>query len=149
MGNPKQPQPGDLVIDASALAASIVDNPKDAARKLRKLRTGYKLALTCLQNADPAILKRAGIDLTEIQAGGTSSGVVDTVATFVPAVRKLLELLLETSQDNADILAGVIEEAAAQTTRRAKKDKDPDQLLGALEAVLVYQYGPAAKAVKT
>jgi hypothetical protein len=67
----------------------------------------------------------------------------------LPAARKLVELLVETALKNGDVVAGVIEESAAQTKRRAKKDADPNQLLGALEPVLLYQGEPAAKAVTT
>ena len=146
--DPKNPKPGDLHINASAL--TVVDLLPEQISKLSKLRDGYESALDSLASLSPQAATHEGIHPAEIERAVTLAAEIKSLDIFSPAADKLAELVRETRLDRGHQLAGILPEAAAQARRRA--DRDPNgasSILAPLEELLAFQYGPAAKATLT
>ena len=145
--DPKNPKPGDLHIDASAIA--VVDLLPEQIAKLSKLRDGYDRALGALASLSPEAATRAGIHPDEIARANALDADIKSLDVFTPAAEKLVELMKETRYDRGHQLAGILTEAAAQARRRADRDPNGAAILAPLEDLLEFQYGPAAKATAT
>lgn len=145
--DPTNPKPGDLHIDASAIA--VVDLLPEQIAKLSKLRDGYEKALDSLTSLSSEAATRAGIHPGEIDRAATLAAEIKSLDVFAPAADKLSELMKETRYDRAHQLAGILTEAAAQARRRADRDPNGASILAPLEDLLEFQYGPAAKATIT
>lgn len=145
--DPKNPKPGDLHIDASALA--VVDLLPEQIPKLSKLREGYAVALDALASLSPQAASKAGIHPDEIARAVALAAEIKSLDVFAPAAEKLAELMHETRLDRGHQLAGILTEAAAQARRRAERDPNGAAILAPLEDLLDFQYGPAAKAIIT
>lgn len=147
MSDPKHPTPGDLMIDASDV--TVVDVTSTKVRRLIKLRAGYAAALGNLAGQPAAMLSRAGVDAGEVSTAVAASGDVARLEQLLPAAEKLVELLRETYLVKRHTVAAVLADAAAQAKRRAKRDPKGDEILAALDEVLVYAGAPSKKANAT
>ena len=145
--DPRHPKAGELHIDASDI--TIVDLTPDQIPGLSKLRDGYEPALACLAALGAEARARAGILPDEIARAVGFAAESKRVDEVSPAADKLAELLKETRLDRGHQLSGILTEAAAQARRRADRDPNGPAILAPLEALLEFQYGPAAKAVVT
>lgn len=147
MSNPKNPEPGDLVIDASDI--DVVDITPDQIMKLLKLHDGAEKAMDNLLRLKPLEISRAGVSDAEVARARVLIAEYRRIETLLPAVAKLLELLHETRLDRGHKISLLIAEIATQARRRGERDPQGAEILGPLEDLLTYQYGPAIKAAAT
>jgi hypothetical protein len=145
--DPKHPQPGDLVIDASDV--QVVDVTGKKVKNLTKLRRGYDAAVTNVANQPAAMLARAGIGADDLATVNASAAVIARVDQLLPAAEKLAELLRETKQVHSAKVSAGLHDFGSQVKRRAKRDPNGDEILAALEVLLTWTGGPAKKAVAT
>lgn len=147
MADPKHAKPGDPVIDASDL--DLVDVTPDDIRGFIKFHEGVEKAIACVATLKPEDIKRAGLNPDTVQ---------ETVALFVdyeraselyPASAKLTEMLYETKMERAHRVSLNLGELASQGRRRGERDPKGGEILGRLQDLLDYQYGPAIKSAAT
>ena len=145
--DPKNPKPGDLHIDATDIQT--VDLFPEQVSKLSKTRSGFNVAIACLLRLSPELIDRAGINPAVVPKAAALMATNDRCDSMLPAAEKLVELLHETGLHARHELAGLLAEVGAQGRRRAERDPKGEEILAALEELLTYQYGPAAKALAT
>ena len=145
--DPKMPEMNDTQIDASDVPIVAVTTRQIS--KFSKTRSGYETAIACFLRLSPALLERAGIDP---KLGDKAAAFLSTdkrCNELLPATEKLVQLLRETRHHARHELAGILSEVARQASYRAERDPYGDEIIAALEELLEYQYGPAAKANAT
>jgi len=147
MSDPKHPEPGDLVIDASDIA--VVDITPEQITKLVKLHEGADKAMENIERLKPAEVSRAGISAGEVARAVVLIAEYRRIEGLLPAVEKLLELLHETRLDRGHKLSLLLAEIATQARRRGERDPQGAEILGPLADLFAYQYGPANKAAAT
>jgi hypothetical protein len=147
VSDPKHPKIGDLSVDATDI--SVVDTTPGRIRHLTKVRDGYEAVVTHILQLSAADIKRAGINPEDIQRLQVVSAEDTHIGELHPASAKLTELLYETRQERRHEIATLLGEFAAQTRRRADGVDNPDEVLGPMETLLDYQYGPARQALAT
>jgi hypothetical protein len=147
MGDPKHPKVGDLSVDASDI--QVTDITPEQVKKLTKVRDGFEKAIENVVNLKPEAIDRAGLNEKDIQRLTANLMRDQRIAELLPASEKLVELLHETRQLGRHEMATILGEFAAQTRRRADRSSNASEILGPLEVLLDYQYGPAMKATAT
>ena len=147
MSDPKNPVPGDQVIDASEFV--FVDITPDRVRKLTKLREGYPEAVSEVLNLKPVDIDRAGLSQSDVAKLRVVSAESERAELFLAAVAKLGELLHEAVALHHHDIGILLAEFAAQASRRAGRVTNGDEVLGPVKKLLSYQYGPAHKALAT
>ncbi len=147
MSDPKHPKVGDLIVDASGI--SVIDITPDRIRQRTKVRDGYELAVKNVLQLKPEDLERAGLNPADVLRLVTLSQDDANIGELHAATEKLTELLYETRLERRHEIATLLGEFAAQARRRADRVDNGAEVLGPLEALLEYQYGPAKQAVAT
>ena len=147
MSNPKNPEPGDLAVDASDI--DVVDITPEQIMKLLKLRAGAEKAMDNLLRLKPLEIARAGVSDVEVARALSLIAEYRRIEALLPAAAKLLELLHETRLDRGHKISLLIAEIATQARRRGERDPQGAEILGPLSDLLAYQYGPAIKAAAT
>jgi hypothetical protein len=147
MSDPKNPVPGDLVIDASDVA--VVDITPEQIVKLIKLHEGAEKALANIERLKPNEIKRAGLNPAEVDRAITLIAEYRRTEALLPAAEKLVELLTETRFDRGHQISLLLAEIATQARRRGQRDPQGAEILGPFADLFEYQYGPANKAVAT
>lgn len=147
MGDPKHPVVGDLHIDASDV--EVTDITPEQVQKLTKLRDGFELAVENLLNLKPVDLERTGLNDKELARLSLLIAKDKRIAELLPPAAKLAELLHETRQITRHEIATILAESASQARRRADRVANAAEVLGPVEPLLNYQYGPATKAAMT
>jgi hypothetical protein len=147
MKDPQNPQPGDLVIDASQL--DVVDMASDMINNLIKVRDGIEKAVANVERLKPEEMRRAGINPMEVDRVRDLMAQYRRAEALLPAARKLAELVYETKVYRGHEISQILGEIAAQARRRGERAPDGAEILGPLEELFEYQYGPAKKAVAT
>ena len=145
--NPKSPSPGDLHIDATGV--KVVDLTAEQIPAMSKIRDGYEAALVQLSRLPRELLDRAGIHPEEVARAVEHQEGLQEAHSFISSAEKMTELLRETRLYHGHHLAGILTEAAAQARRRAERDPKGDEILAALDELMAFQFGPAAKAAAT
>jgi hypothetical protein len=145
--DPKYPKPGQLHIDATDIKT--IDLFPDQVSKLSKTRPGFEVAVECFLRLTPELIERAGINPAVFQKAGDLMATNNRCDDVLPAAEKLVELLYETRLHARHELSGILTEVGAQARRRAERDPHGAEILAALEELLDYQYGPAAKGAAT
>ncbi len=144
MGDPKHPIIGELAIDATDV--EVVDITPDQVQKLTKLRDGFEQAIDNLVNLKAADIERAGLNDKEIARLPILLAKDARIAELLAPAQKLAELLHETRQMTRHEIATILAESASQARRRADRVPNTAEVLGPVERLLNYQYGPATKA---
>jgi hypothetical protein len=147
MTDPKYPKVGDLHIDVTDI--KVVPIYTDEVSKLSKTRPGFEVAVECFLRLTPELMDRSGINPVVAQKAAELMATNNRCLEVLPAAEKLVELLRETRLHARHELAGILTEVGAQARRRAERDPNGTEILAALEELLDYQYGPAAKAIAT
>lgn len=147
MKDPKTPQPGDLVIDASGL--DVVDTTPDMVNKLIKVRKGIGKAVANVERLKPEEIQRAGINPLDVEQVRGIFAQYRLAEALLPAVQKLAELVYETKAYRGHEISQILGDIAAQARRRGERDPKGAEILGPLADLFEYQYGPAKKAVAT
>ena len=147
MSDPKKPVPGDKIIDASDY--ELVDITPDQILRLIKFHDGSDKALANCERLKEIERERAGINEKDFQ---TLLGLIAEyrgISALLPAADKLAELLYETSLERAHRISLAFGEICAQARRRATRDPKGAEILGPLQDLLDYQFGPARAATAT
>lgn len=147
-GDPKNPTVGDLHIDATALASVLTDLPPGAMVGHLSEQANLKDVLEEIAANQDVWGDKAGVtagDFAALQDAGTQ---LAQVRTFLPAARKLVELLEETESSIVDRRERKIKAIARSVDGRAKEDGG-DDLLAKYEKTREYRSAIAVKAAKT
>jgi hypothetical protein len=147
MSDPKHPKPGDRAIDA--LDLETVDVTADIIATFVKFHEGAEKAMANIERLKPIEMERAGINEKTVQQVIGLIQDYRRAEDLLPAAEKLAEMLHETKLERAHRIGQFIAEIVAQARRRAERDPKGAEILGPLDDLLDYQYGPARKAVAT
>ncbi|MDC3953877.1 hypothetical protein [Polyangium jinanense] len=147
MNDPKNPDPGDKHIDASDLA--LIDVTPEQMLKFIKIREGVAKAIANLKRLTPEQIDRAGLNAGDVQRALDIADEHRQLDAMVPAAEKLAEMLIETRAARGHDLAMLLGEIASQARRRGQRDPKGPEILGPLEDLFAYQYGPAQKSAAT
>jgi hypothetical protein len=147
MSDPKNPVPGDQIIDASDL--DLVDITPEQMQRLLKIRTGLDKAMANVMRLKPEEIDRAGLNPNDMQRAITLIQQYERIEDFLPAAQKLAEMLLETRAQRAHELSLLLGEIAAQVRRRGERDSKGAEIMGPLADLFEYQFGPARKSAAT
>lgn len=147
MNDAKHPVVGDVVIDASDL--KLIRTTTEKTKKFSRVRGGHDTAVNCVLNLSPAILARAGISAGMVAELGTAAEDYDGAAAFVPAVKRLAELVKASAQGHGDRMANALSNIARLVSSRARHDENGTELLAAAKDLLDYVGAPSKKAVDT
>lgn len=147
--NPQNPYPGDLVIDVSALASVIVDLPEGETRGMLVEQEGFAEVIAEIIANQPQWAEKAGITATDFAEFQTANDIVTKIQSYLPAVRKLVELLEETAAKYDDQRQRFAYNLANTVERRAKARDDGGSLLAKYQRTRVYRSANAMKAAKT
>jgi hypothetical protein len=147
MSDPKRPVPGDMHIDATDV--QVTDITPEQIKGLTKLHDGYEDAVRQVLNLKPEDVARAGINPAEIARLGDAFAADTRIGELLPSSEKMTELLGEARLLRRHDIGTILGEIASQARRRADHSPAPGEILGPVDKVIAYQYGPAAKAVAT
>ena len=147
MNDPKNPVPGDQVIDASEF--HFVDITPARVKKLTKLRDGHEDAVTEVLNLKPEDVERAGLNPAELEKLRVVYAECQRTEVFAAAVDKLGELLHEGLALRHHDIGTLLGEFASQAHRRAGRVTNSEEVLGPVKKLVAYQSGPALKAAAT
>lgn len=147
MKDPKHPELGDAVIDASDVP--LVRMTAQQIKEATKVRAGFEKAVLFLAGLDPAILARADINKDVVDRAMTMLQTHTRTEELLEPTRRLADTIYETQINCGHLIACILGEIAAQVRRRAERDPLGHEILAAFEDLLTYQYGPAQKAKQT
>lgn len=147
MGTPQNPTPGDKSIDVSDLA--LIDITTEDIASFVKFHDGSGLALDNAERLKAEEIARAGINPDDFQHLLVLITEYRRADKVLPAAEKLVELLSETKLERAHRISLLFGEICAQARRRAERDPKGGEILGPLQDLLDYQYGPARQAAAT
>lgn len=147
MNDPKKPEPGEMVIDASDVKPT--DLTPEQIQAALKLREGVSQAIGCILRLKPEEIERIGFNPKSIQSLAQLKSEYDRAGELRPAAEKLVELLMETQIDRGHKIALLLGEMASQARRRGERDPLGHEILGPLAHLLEYQFGPATRAAAT
>lgn len=149
MGNdPKQPDVGDLVIDASDLASFVVDLPPGARLGMRSEQPGFDAVMAEILANQPTLGERAGITATNFAALQQGQTRISQIDSRLPAARKMVELLEETRAVEDDRMQRLVSAIAISVTSRSRAFND-DELVARYEKTCAYRSAVANKAART
>lgn len=147
MSNPKEPQKGDMHIDATAVAT--VQLTPEYIKTLTKLRPGYENAIANLKRLTPTQVKVTGATQEEITEIVELAAEHKQIASLYEASAHMTEVLRSTYFERGHQIATRLGETVEQAKRRAERSPNGAEILGPLEDLLEYQLGPALKGVAT
>jgi len=147
VNDPKHPVIGELHVDATDV--KVTDITPEQILKLTKVRDGYEEAVEHVLNLKDEDVARAGINPAEITRLGAVFADDARIGELLPASEKLTELLKEARLLRRHDIGTILAEIAAQARRRADRSQAPAEVLGPLDTLMEYQYGPGAKASAT
>jgi hypothetical protein len=145
--DPKHPVIGDQHIDATDL--DLVDITSDVINSYVKFRPGADKAMANIERLKPEEVERAGINEKAIQLLTTLIKDYRYIDELLPPAEKLAEKLYETRLERAHRISQLLGEVCAQARRRAERDPKGAEILGPLQDLFTYQFGPAKKASAT
>jgi hypothetical protein len=147
-GTPKNPAIGDLHIDASDLAAYIVDLAPGAMQGLRIEKEGLPGAIAEIMSNQALYGDKAGITQGDISELTSTEDRIHQIDTFLGPARKLVEMLDETRALLGDQRERLINAFARSVDGRAKTQGGAE-LLARYEQTRAYRSLTANKAAKT
>lgn len=147
-GDAKNPEMGELSVDASEFAPIIVDLPNGGTQGLKVEQEGCPEVVAEIVANQPVCGAKAGVsqeEVTELQAAHVNIARLDR---FIPVVAKLYELLTETRAVLADDRERLIRAVAWSVDAKAGiKGNEP--LVAKYEKTRAYRSAPGDKAAKT
>lgn len=143
------PKPGDLVIDVTALAGILVDLPEGETRGMLTERDGFEEVIAEILANQAPWGEKAGVTATDIEELQEANDVLAKLAPYLPAARKLVEVLEETYAKYDDRRQRFVYTVANGVERRAKSRDDGGTLLAKYQKTRAYRSELGLKAVKT
>ena len=153
MGDPKNPEVGDSIIDASDL--KLVDLSLEQIKKASKLHDGFETALNAIRRSSEDVKKRCKIDPEELARLEVVLANYKQAQQFVAPLAKLMELVSETIIANRSELAVFITDTANASRDRHDREAEgkatagKESIPGVLGDLFKYQFGPAIQAALT
>ena len=147
--NEQKPKPGDLIVNVTPLAKSLVDLAEGRTRGMLFEQPGFaEVVLEIIANQE-TFGDRAGItngDFADLQ---NTSDIIAQIDSYLPAARKLVEILEESRAKYDDHRQRLIYAIADAVERRARPRNDGDTLLAKYQKTREYRSAIARKAVRT
>jgi len=136
-------------IDCSAIAMHLVDLPEDAMRGLLTIQAGFVEVLLEILDNQATWGDKAGITNSDFASLELSCDIIEQIDSYLPAARKLVEMLLETRALHEDIRQRMVRAIAEGVERRAKLRADGDDLLARYQKTREYRSAIGLKGYKT
>jgi hypothetical protein len=146
--DPKRPDVGDLILDATNVAGIIVDVPTDKLSGLLTSQPGCDEVVAEVRSNQPVLGVQAGIRDEDVADINTTVAQMAEIRSLLPASRKLLELLEDTLAVLDDRLQRQVFTIASTVERRAKMLRN-DELLARYSRARKYRSATAQKAART
>ena len=146
--DPKRPDVGDLILDASNLAPIIVDVPNDKLSGLLTSQPGRDEVVAEVGSNQPVHGVQAGIRDEDVADIKTTVGQMAEIRSLLPAAHKLVELLEDTYAVLDDRLQRQLFTIATTVERRAKMLRN-DGLLARYSKTRKYRSATGQKAART
>lgn len=146
---PQLPQPGDFIIDVTPIASYLVDLPKGETRGMLSEQRGFTEVLTEINANQASLGDKAGITVGDFTSLQSSSEIVGKIDGYLPAARKLVEILEESRAKYDDQRQRIIYATADAVDRRAKHSADGGTLLARYQKTREYRSAIALKGYKT
>jgi vacuolar-type H+-ATPase subunit H len=147
-GTPKNPQVGDLSIDATDLASFIVDLPPGAMQGMRTEHEGVDDVVAEITANQATWGDKAGVTAGDFDQVTTSTQRIQLIDTYLGPARKMVEMLEETRAQEVDARERAISSIAKSAETRASKPANK-VLLAKYEATRAYRSEFANKGAKT
>jgi hypothetical protein len=146
--DPTNPKPGELAIDASALASFLIDLPPGGMQGMRTEQDGFDAVVAEILANQPIRGEAAGITSADVAVLATAGEQIALIDKYLGPAEKLVELLTETRAKLDDGRQRKVTTVANAVDLRAK-DGSNDELLAAYEKTRAYRSAIGAKAAKT
>jgi hypothetical protein len=146
--DPKRPDAGDLVVDATDLAGIIVDLPPGKRLGLRSTQPGFDGAIGEIRANQSTLGTRAGLRDEDVAAIEEDLAHRAEIRARLPAMRKLVELMEETDAVVDDRLQRRVFTIAQTVESRARMLGD-DELLARYAKTREYRSSIGNKAART
>jgi hypothetical protein len=147
-GTPIDPEPGDVVIDATPLKSYLVDLPPGALAGTRSEQEGFDDVFAEMVSNQTDYGTMAGIPATDIQELQETTEKINRLRKYRRAVDKLGEQLAESEGYLDNRRHQIISSAAASVDRRARRDGQ-EVLLAKYQKTRAYRSAAAFKAART
>lgn len=148
-GDPKNPELGELHIDASDLASFIVDLQDGATRGMRTEQENFPEVLGEIAANQASLGDKAGITASDYGDLQLANERIAQIDVFLPAARKLVEVLEESRARLDDQRQRAVHGFARSVEDRAKTRDDGATLLAKYEKTRAYRSAIGVKALKT
>ena len=146
--DPTQPMIGELVVDARVLQNDLVDLAERERQGMRSAQAGYPKAEAEVVANQPVFGERAGITGFVLQQLLHSTEVIKKIDEQLPAVEKLLEILVESRAFHDDRRQRLVSGIAKSVEAQAAALGDPE-LLARYQQTREYRSSIAMKSVRT
>lgn len=146
--DPKRPDIGDLIIDATNLTGIVVDVPTDKLSGLLTTQPGCDEVVAEVRSNQPVLGVQAGIRDEDVADIDATVAQMAEIRSLLPASRKLLELLEDTYAVLDDRLQRQVFTIASTVDRRAKMLRN-DELLARYGKTRKYRSATGQKAART
>ncbi|MFT3767012.1 MAG: hypothetical protein QM820_16060 [Minicystis sp.] len=147
-GDPKNPEIGEIHIDASVCAPFIVDLPPGGLSGLRVAHDGVDVVVAEIAAHQAAWGDKAGVTAGDFDQIMTSHDRVKLIDRFLPAMRKAVEVMEETRAKEVDARERGISSVAASVDVRARAPGN-EVLLAKYEETRGYRSEIALRGAKT
>lgn len=145
---PRRPAPSALFIDARPLEDILVDFESGATRGAARAKPGFDEAVHEIVTNQPKIGVNIGILQSQVDELIELNKKIELIASYIPAAKKLYELLTESLSYLDNRRHEIIRVVAKTVEAQAEAMKD-ESLLGKYEATRRYRSATAIKAAKT
>ena len=146
--DPKRPDVGDLIVDATNLLGVVVDVPTDKLGGLLTSQPGCDEVVAEVRSNQPVLGVQAGIRDEDVADINTTVAQMAEIRSLLPASRKLVELLEDTLAVLDDRLQRQVFTIASTVERRAKMLRN-DELLARYGKTRKYRSSTGYKAART
>lgn len=145
--HPKVPI-GSLFVDARSLDGITIDLPPGAMQGMRTEQKGYEEVVAEILSNQCVLGERAGVTQSDIDRIVELDRRIAQIDQYLPAAKKLYEILTETRAVVDDERQRLVNAVAVSVESRAKASRDTG-LLARYQKTRDYRSSPGVKAVKT
>lgn len=139
---------GSLLVDARELEGQLKDLSHGSLRGMRTTQKGYDEVITEIVSNHPLFGSQAGITDDDLRRLEELSELVEKLDRYLPAVKKLHELLRESRAFADDQRERLVCALAGTLEARAKLDRN-EAILARYEKTRAYRSAPGVKAAAT
>jgi len=143
------PVVGAAGVDCSSIAAHLVDLPEEAMRGMLTAQSGFIEVLLEILDNQATWGDKAGITNSDFANLELSCDIIEKIDMYLPAARKLVEMLLETRALHEDKRQRIVRAIAVGVERRAKLSAEGNKLLARYQKTRTYRSAIGLKGYKT